>query len=784
MKKIRTHIKGLDELFLGGIQVTSVTNNNNAQDDKVDFDRDSLIIVIRGSRGVDKHLFAMQLMHGLGISIYNKFNRNDIAGTENSTQEKLLYYSINKPTHLLEDMYLDLLVDRWISHTNIEYKNLELKNDNDKLEGLNARTKLILDVLFDTTVLQGKYKNLLDSIKDEYANLLANNIIGYNARTNSIHVRSGNSNDDNSNCLFNRRCERIKDYISDVGFKGKYDKITDGYYKFKSEFLNVGFNCHITSEADNGKEKVNEKNLNSESSVTNINTPVRNAASARTNFYSVLNNIEAQLESNTSESSDKTSEYSHDVVVIDGFSHISEKDLQSLPYNHLLSCLRKLSRISILVFEDSQVSIPDGDVEIEIRSNYDESEDYTYNEIRIAKSVNQVTAIGWHLYKRQESHIRIYPSLHLRLFKRSYINNQMHTLGSSIFKDSYDSYIVEANKNASKKDNTNKDVNITSLLEKVVTYTELSKDDSDEFFNLLDSWDDELKSCDEEDILKYILSSRWRYERNNDGQESCNNNLRLHNHAPITTIVGNPNSFKRNIALCQAFSHISRNKNAHVLVVLLDKDPDEMRKKIVCPGLQECIKMEGKENCKNCYERISFLNVNSGCIPPEEFLSMLQDHIRVYIGDLNEKIQENRSLHIVLDDYHRIDFNFPFLSSSNLFTSALISLCQKYNVGLSVLCDKRSKRVSEVCTLSDYVLCIERNESDISKITIYTEKTGDYVKTSSIYKYEVSDPRHLMSCNKSKLQFCGNKIINVEEIGSMKEYWRRTTNIIDKSSHC
>lgn len=55
MKKLSTHIKGLDKLFLGGIQVMSVTNKDKQ---KTSWEKDSLVIVIRGCRGANKHLFA------------------------------------------------------------------------------------------------------------------------------------------------------------------------------------------------------------------------------------------------------------------------------------------------------------------------------------------------------------------------------------------------------------------------------------------------------------------------------------------------------------------------------------------------------------------------------------------------------------------------------------------------------------------------------------------------------------------------------------------------------
>lgn len=825
LKKLSTHIKGLDDLFHGGIQVTSVTDIIGSQTAAGNLDiqtinsktRDSLVIVIRGARGVNKHLFAMQLMHGLAMSIYEDDSVGEVRRRLNDSENAALrYYSINKQTHMLEDMYLDLLIERWISHLNIEYKNLTL--DKDALMGpsawkLNKRTVKILNRLFERSGIKDDPNDNFGKIFEEKSDteennepddkkmycvatsLLSNNVIGYNARTNSIHIRTNGHNDDENNFLFKRRFETIGEYYHEGPFKGlEYDPCQ--YYNFMGEFLNVKFNAHLCGDICKKPQTHSAECTSGGDCITNgsnIYEPVRNAHSARVNFFSILNSIENTLE-NLSEDALKVSSdgcaprYPFEVVVIDGFSHISEKDLQSLPYNHLVNCLRNLSRISILLFEDTQKTMPDGDIEIEIRSNYDDAEEYTFNEIRIAKCVNQVASLGWHLYKRQESHIRIYPSLHLNLFKRSYINNQMHELGLSIMNDSYDMQ-AGSRPNAAPVDLVNSFIgNIKSetsgLLDHLLERAKILAKDAVPTVNE--------RGNEEEDreVLRNILFGKWQ---NDNG----NGSLLHHSHRPVTTIVGNLNSHKRNIALYSAFS-TAHEKNNHVLVVLLDKDPLEMRKKILCPGMvsyassngskgdQNTKDSEKKGACRNCYERVSFLNVNSGCIPPEEFLSMLKDQISVYTGSYKDRIKGNndkkRHLHIIFDDFHRIDFSYPFLSCSNLFTTALISLCEQMNVGLTILCDKDSKRVREVCTLSDYVLCVKREESDTPRsITLYTERNGDDTRNGTIVKYRIPDAMGLMKCNeKPEIEL---EHVGCERIGSMKGYWRQKYNIFQEADN-
>lgn len=862
MKKLSTHIKGLDTLFHGGLQVTSVTDpdrstqtsldksielygpaypeswsveeneydrNNNSSVKKENNPgeknsnnqfRDSLVIVIRGCRGCHKHLFAMQLMHGLGVSVYDylKKEKETSAIMDSSSKTSfqkydfkgLSYYSINKQEHLLEDMYLDLLIERWISHTNIEYKEILLEKETnkvkeDKIFNLNERNLNICRALFEWDNLNRRYSAHKYSINKNFTYYIANNIIGYNARTNSLHWRSGSGPDDNSNLLVRRKAIDFATFFDKIKFVGdttkKMDDITESsietnkgqnnreYYEFESEFLKVSFK------------------------LKGVHTAVRNAITARSNFFNILHEIEDMAE--TEEENVEENEYPREVLVIEGFSHLSERDLQTLPYTHLLNCLRRVARISILVFENSQTTMPDGDIEIEIKSNFDKEEEYTYNELRISKSVNQVAASGWHLYKRQESHIRIYPSLHLRLFKRSYINNQMHEIGRPVFEDSYDRYWdvpaqVEIERETHmtpyeimSRSSLSSPIADKLLFQKAENYKNFSlssvaSTNGGLYGSMLEKYlVSRIQASNEpfEEWAYYafnrIISSKWYEDRNYFPKKSEENGssdqseflIRLHSHPPVTTIVGNPNSYKRSLALCQAFNHKKLNEDGHVLVVLLDKDSDEMRKKILCPGLYCKVSKDHKAlgECIECYKKITFLNVNPGCITPEELLSMIQDHIRVYVGKY-DKFDKKRPLHIIFDDYHRIDFNFPFLSSSTLFTSALISLCQSYEVGLTILCDKNSRRVREVCTLSDYVLCVERHEKDVNRISIYMERMGDLPNPTSFLKYDISKLPLAMECGDKGLMVSKDfykESITVSQIGSMKEYWRKTVNTVD-----
>lgn len=850
----------------------SVTNKDKQ---KTSWEKDSLVIVIRGCRGANKHLFALQLMHGLGLSIMKSDEWKKTRRNKQMDKPLMMYYSVNKPAHLLEDMYLDMLIERWISHINVEYKRLKHSGEDGTIKDLKKRTKAVLEYLFDTdrVVEKRKYpqnpQECLDNIRyeilhnDKCLEYIADNIIGYNARTNSIHVRAGSSNDDDSNLLFKRSSDALKDYFPE-GYRSKSIHECK-YFTGHRNILDGCNNClkRIEAENESGKEfnrkvkyplgesvkPINELcnkdggcfyrnrgtyickyedfydfggeflnvSVNNHSNRNDPYTSVRNAESAKTNFFKILNDIEQEVEKIT-EDEDRGHIFPYEAVVVEGFSHISEKNLATLPYTHLLNQLRKLSRISILVFEDTQKNMPDGDIEIEIRSSYDEEEDYSYNEIRISKCINQITALGWHLYKRQESHVRIYPSIHLLLFQRTYISNQMHDIHRSIMDNSYAMYLdslqweammgkgsVERSicKRLVDYENAHSAIE-NDLLVHLYRHLKETRELSRKYVDMRKNPDilkDPRLIDNERRTLANILLGKWREEELpkyiKSHQEKWNG-AGLHDHCPTTVIVGNPNSHKRTLAMSRVFSCANEganegiNEGTQVLIVLLDKDPEEMRRKVICPAMAHgfCpsngMKPDDylREKCKKCYDNITFLNINPGCITPEEFFSMLLDHIKVYTDYDNKPCKSKRKLHIVIDDYHRIDFCFPFFSSSKLFTTALISLCQTHNTGLTILCDKSSKRVREVCSLSDNVLCVRREEGDVPhKIHVYAERMGDAPYMSAIIRYDIDNVLDLMRCKDGVMSWNNDMNFESQIIGSMKEYWRETDNIISKPDH-
>lgn len=799
MKKLSTHVKGLDALFQGGIQVDSLTLNKSNEND-------SLIIVIRGECGTHKHLLAMQMMHGLAMSINESLSNKYVHRIEKGNA---CYYSISKPVQRLNDMYIDLLIMRWIDAMTYAIK----RSNNDITEGKETKTFIsnrendrhaALSFWFNTDVNDKDYPSPIHSrrfIDSNYGEnvpeMLADNLANYNTRTNSIHYRRVLQGDDDKSLLYMRRHDTIAQYVDDYN-KSKADlknyREVSEKFSFDSEFLDVKF---THDEYDTSQDDIIG----------------RNSREATNKFFKILHGIEDELEKDeigrcsscgqrtNGETRSQYSPFVHEVVVIDGFSHIDDKTLKSLPYTHLQDTLRKLSRISILVFDDRENVGCDGDIIIELRKGYDDKEEYSFLELQIVKSIFQTTAQGWHQYKRRDEGIVVFPSIHLLLTKRHYIANRVHAIGASIMQDSYEQFLEAkihfdgAQNKLLKMDNSQlKNYFNEFYLEEYLISTENQPIDLlaaiiAKQTEPIDNGEKSVMYINDTYAIRILETSLLGFPTPKDQYSQLPSGWC--DHYPSTAIVGNPNSYKRKLVLSHAF-HWAKRKE-HVLFVFFDKNEDDLRKQMLCPAIGDRVALGEKiDKCSNeltpclkCYRYIHSLRVRSGCITPEEFFSMLLEQIAIYCDEDPIHGLERRRLHIIIDDFQRIDFCFPFIRSSSLFTDALINICHEHNVELTILCDKSGERAREVCTLADNVLCIERNENDINNIAIYVERTSQPPFPSAILKYDVTDVENMFTCStnlKIRFEFDGKSIIEHKVIGSMKEYWRQTENIYIKNN--
>ena len=662
----------------------------------------------------------MQLLHGIYSSM--KINKGG------NTNDSVYFFSLNKKKPELYDMYCDFLIKHIIWHLVRDYR-YELYKKSGTADVCNFYADIITSIFdLDSSKvcnmfgIKGftRFRKECEDDPNLLVQCIGNGIIHYNSRTSALHIKNkSDGNDDEKNLLFFRKEEFLDDKIISR-IENLYNSEEDKYYHNRiKDLVRVNFNEHENSEC----------------------TSSHYVNSLGTSFQSILESIEGIGGDNED-----------NAIVIDGFSQLSDDDLSRLPYSHLLTTLRSNAKISILVFDERNKFRCDGDIVIELRCRTEEDEEYSYHEMRIAKSVFQNAALGWHKYKRRNDEIIVYPSQHLLLSKRYFISDIDDNIGADIITVTYDEALANG---------------------RIILNESFCRACLDGVLNRKKKNND-LKSRKLDDIRKY--------DNNKTGLKGIINNLFIkgrnnnENRAVTTTIIGNPNSFKRTFALARTFSYARA--DVHTLYVLMGKNKDLMLKRIRCPWFNSGGNNKCKGNCANCYEKIHFLPLRGGCRTAEEFFSILLEQIRFYklYKEVEEYKENKRILHIVLDDIQRIDYSFPFLRKNSLFLNTLTTLCRECFVDLTILCDKRAERVKELCSLSDNIICIRREENDLKECKLFVERSVYSKKDSQIIKAKVADINKLFSINNDKLSFDG-KYYRTYEIGSMKEYWRKTVNV-------
>lgn len=83
--------------------------------------------------------------------------------------------------------------------------------------------------------------------------------------------------------------------------------------------------------------------------------------------------------------------------------------------------LRDTSLVSVIVIDDVEEDMFHSDISIEMRRVENDEVNYTTHQLRVNKSVFQMTAYGWHQYKKRDYGIEVYPSSHLLLHQKRYL---------------------------------------------------------------------------------------------------------------------------------------------------------------------------------------------------------------------------------------------------------------------------------------------------------------------------------------------------------------------------
>lgn len=524
--------------------------------------------------------------------------------------------------------------------------------------------------------------------RDSLDKYISEEILVYNTHTNSLHIaqpanrhKSLNTED---TLVFKRRYDSINKYINSFSEIWKNNEFAD--YFFDVKFRKEGEASQEWSE-----------------------------------FYSTLSD--------------------DDVIpclVIDKASSSEDHELQ-------LDYLKGKSFVVISIFDE----VPDAnisfDMMIELRRKEDDESKYVFNQLSIKKSTMQDTAIGWHIFKKRDYGMEVYPSSHVLLQKRRHMPKGLLLSQRSILSQTYQKFIEEPKRKQGNNLITDFDKKQENGRFEEEALTDLYKQ----------YYLGRKEECSVEILRNILVPSKDMYPK-----------------GEATAIVGNPNTFKRFITLSSTFNASSHDK--HTLNILLDKEDNIMFRRMLCPAYinrkSRCEDAFLENHCLDCYKKIHFSNIRMGCISSDEFFYYLIKQIEI------SRKSDHQITRLVIDDLQKIEFCFPVLHSDKLFLTTLISICKDYMIDLFILCDKNSPLVPALRAQTDNLVCTERTKTN--ELSIYIERYAGYSTPSKIWKCNITNMLELFYCdveNEERKKFnMSEKYVNNECISSMENYWNKT----------
>lgn len=685
-QKISTNILGLDRLLYDGLDLTE---NGN-------------IILIRGEIGSEKTIFGMQLLYGVAQSI------------DNIDLGRLVHnylFSTYEDDKTLNDWLLDMIISSCIqSITDIAVSSPT------KARSTNSFAKTFFKVNGKILGKEHNQRIPYDKVMNSTDELICNEAIYYNNRTNALHFRYYANDNSTKNPVF-------KTDESNMLFERKYNSI--------SRYLEVNNN-------NNNQESESVKNLGKSIGYPIVDVQVKKLD--KENMVEELSKLE-----------------DGGLVAID-INFEGMDDQTTLSYISSLVKILKSQRLTIIVVP-SETKIPESefDMIIDLTSEAKTAghSEYAIRYLTITKSRKQEAAKGKHQYKRRDYGLEIYPSLYTYFQQRRYLQRAMVYTHSDVITDTYQQYLDKH-----------------KFLGNIITYENYAKDVEEmpkHYANALyPQYDSDYNSID---VLERIMLSNGSSEHaiyDDNGEKNEIENLIYGYRGGVTAIIGEANTYKRFLTFGSVFS--SSLHKEHTLFLLLNKDDSTIRRRLACPARMK--KEKDCPSCQNCYKYMHFMNIYMGSITTEKFIYFLERQLEVCFGD-GKKIKR-----VVIDDLEIIDFCFPFLKENELFLAALILICKERGISLYVLCDRHGKQAKALRALSENVIYTDRDKS--GKLLIYIEKYAGYNNTpSKIYCGKVKSVKNLFECydrmdekEQNSSYFAFNTMqIEDNPVSSMEKFW-------------
>lgn len=379
----------------------------------------------------------------------------------------------------------------------------------------------------------------------------------------------------------------------------------------------------------------------------------------------------------------------------------------------LIDALKETAQISLLIVDDD-THIPANDADILIDLYNKPRRGYVLHFLNLTHASHQNSVLGEHQYKRRDFGIEVFPSINSYFkIKKNFHRSMLYT-HSSVVEDTFPQYLSR------KKENGETDATYADYVKNKDLYVKRNLQSLHPFNKV------QLVSYD---ILNKIFMSR------KSGGTSLGSNVET---GLVTAVIGSGNTYKRYLTTGSAFS--SAVKNEDTLIIILNKEKHLVQKRMACPARMRhsCY----KKHCLECYKHFHFLSIYPEYITCDEFIYLLDQHIRLSYDKKDERFVKR----IIIDDLQILDYSFPLLKGDGDFLSAIMSICREKGISLYFLCDKDAKSRDCLKALSDNVVCTEKTENGLPRI--YVERcSGYYNPPSKLYCGIITKIEELFECN-------------------------------------
>lgn len=671
--KIKTHIRGLDNILHGGIVYHGIDINPNGDKE------DGVLVSLNGERGVNKTDLAIHLCHGITRSLYR------IKGEE-PEQYQSTFYSVNKTENLLQQMHENAATSRLLRRGIQDY--IIENYDNKESSLLFKIVKTFFSEKADVSYTREKsdeesFATLYEGKDVEVCELLANSVVSFNVHSRTLNFRHLKNNTGFNRIRIFRQFNDVKtddDFIKEYLQPIKFDGIVNDHTtKFISRFEEILERLvELYERSNDGSRKV-------------------------------------------------------PCLVVDGLSQLTTEELQTIPIEYLQRIMRKVAYVSILVFDERGKEIcRDSDMIFELNRNTDKDvSSFSYNSLEIKKCLTQKFSSGKHLYKLKETGMSVFPSLEHTLNYSALKSNTFSDFERRMFNMSYSNYLKDFRRNLFNnalidENDENYDIISNTIESNPQTYRQYLEDKGSNISQYIEH----VRECSSSEIgekacEKLLDNILFRARISNEEEDSGN---------LITSLVGAMNSYKRYLSNAVIFNSIHSDKNKRqsekatrdVLYISFSNNRQKLLRTVICP----CLSKHICKDCKDCHERIHLYSVPFGDISASELLYMIDDIVETY----NRKDSKHVIGQILIDELNGevAKSAHPFIHKDRLLMPALFKLLRDKQIPTMILCDVSEQGYKDICDFADNVIFTQRRQT---KSDPYDEVLDVFVTKNYRYCY-------------------------------------------------